>query len=410
MKIVWKWILWGAIIVIFGNCNNAPTEEELKLIETGKTAKLVNKPDPEKVRMRDFLKQYEQFISAKFEELDLPGAAYAVVKDGEVVRINTFGVRKKGEEEPVDEHTVFRLASVSKGFAAVLAGLLVDQGYIDWNDKIKEYLPKFRLRSSKQTDAITIRHTLSHTTGLKEYSGARLIYKDLSCASILRGLHSANIETEPAKKFAYQNAIFSAIGEIGRSTTKLSYSDLLDSMIIKPLGMSDASSSYKSMMAIENKGFPHIFSKRKGWRSVNIRKKWYNVGPAAGINASISDMAIWLQAMLGHREDVIPKGVLNEIFKPHISINDDSKYYETWFPGLSHAWYGMGWRIFNYKSHKIVYHGGFVRGYRPEIGFCPQEDIGIVFLTNASKNELSTMCVHAFFEMYFAPRITNNVS
>jgi beta-lactamase class C len=109
--------------------------------------------------------------------------------------------------------------------------------------------------------------------------------------------------------------------------------------------------------------------------------------------------------MLGHHPTVIPKSVLNEIFKRHIPINEDSKYYETWAPGLSDAYYGLGWRIFNYKKHKIIYHGGFVRGYRPEMGFCPKEDIGIVFLTNASKNKLSTTCVHAFFEMYFAPRV-----
>lgn len=407
VKLVLKWIFLISLFLIFSNCNNnqATAEEELRLKKEGQTARLINKPDPEEVRMRDFLEQYDTFITNKFEQLDLPGLAYAIVKDGEVVLMRTHGVREKGEEELIDEHTTFRLASISKGFAAVLAGLLVDQGYIDWNDKLTTHLPTFKLRSTAQTEALTIRHTLSHTTGLKEYSGASLIYKDWSCGSILRGLRNVKIEEKPAKVFAYQNAIFSAISEIGKATTDLSYGRLLDSMIFNPLEMTDASSSYKAMMSNENKAIPHVFSNRKGWSSVNIRKKWYNVGPAAGVNASISDMAIWLQAMLGHHPDIIPESVLGEIFKPHIPINEDSKYYETWSPGLTDAYYGMGWRIFNYKKHKIVYHGGFVRGYRPEMGFCPTEDIGIVFLTNASKNDLSSACVHAFFEMYFAPRV-----
>lgn len=405
MKLVLKWVWLMGLLVIFSNCNNSSSEEDMRLRKEGETARLINQPDPEELRMKDFIHQYDTFIAHKFEALDLPGLAYVIVKDGEVVSMRTHGVQKKGKEALIDEHTVFRLASLSKGFAAVLAGLLVDQGYIDWNDKLKSHLPNFRLRSSSQSDALTIRHTLSHTTGLKEYSGTRLINKELSCASILRGLKNARIEAKPAKVFAYQNAIFSAISEIGKSTTDLSYERLLDSMIFKPLAMIDASASYKSMMANNNKAIPHTFSKRRGWTSAKIRKKWYNVGPAAGVNASISDMAIWLQAMLGHRPDIIPESVLSEIFKPHIPINEDSKYYETWAPGLTNAYYGMGWRIFNYKQHKIVYHGGFVRGYRPEIGFCPNEDIGIVFLTNASKNDLSTICVHAFFEMYFAPRV-----
>jgi beta-lactamase class C len=406
VKLVLKWIFLMSLLIIFSNCNNDPSEADLRLKKEGQTARLINQPDPEELRMRDLIEQYDTFITHKFEELDLPGLAYAIVKDGEVLSVRTYGVQEKGEEGLIDEHTVFRLASISKGFAATLAGLLVDQDYIGWDDTVSTHLPKFRLRSSSQTDEVTIRHTLSHTTGLKEYSGASLIYKDLSCASILYGLKNARIEAKPAKVFAYQNAIFSAISEIGKSTTGLSYGSLLDSMIFNPLEMTDASSSYKSMMANDNRAIPHVFSSKKGWSSVDIRKKWYNVGPAAGVNASISDMAIWLQAMLGHRPDVIPESVLGEIFKRHIPINDDSKYYETWAPGLSDAYYGLGWRIFNYKKHKIVYHGGFVRGYRPEMGFCPSEDIGIVLLTNASKNELSTICVHAFFEMYFAPRVS----
>lgn len=406
VKLVLKWILLMSLLIIFSNCNNnSPSEEDLRLEKKGQTAQLINEPDPEEVRMRDLVQQYDTFIASKFEELNLPGLAYAIVKNGEVISVRTHGVQEKGKEGLIDEHTVFRLASISKGFAATIAGLLVDQGYIDWDDNVTTYLPKFKLRSSAQTDALTIRHTLSHTTGLKEYSGVSLINKNLSCARILRGLKSAKIEAKPAKVFAYQNAIFSTISEIGKSTTDLSYGSLLDSLIFNPLEMTDASSSYKSIMANENRAIPHVFSKRRGWNSVKIRKKWYNVGPAAGVNASISDMAIWLQAMLGHHPNVVSKSVLNEIFKRHIPINEDSKYYETWAPGLSDAYYGLGWRIFNYKKHKIVYHGGFVRGYRPEMGFCPKEDIGIVFLTNASKNELSTICVHAFFEMYFAPRV-----
>jgi beta-lactamase class C len=406
VKLVLKWIVLMSLLIIFSNCNNSnPSEEDMRLIEKGQTARLINEPDPEEVRMRDLIQQYDTFIANRFDELDLPGLAYAIVKDGEVVSMRSYGVQEKGEEGLIDEHTVFRLASLSKGFAATLAGLLVDQGYIGWNDKITTHLPKFQLRSAAQTDALTIRHTLSHTSGLKEYSGASLIYKDLSCASILSGLKNARIEEKPAKVFAYQNAIFSAISEVGKATTDLSYGTLLDSMIFRPLAMTDASSSYKSMMTNENRAIPHTFSSSKGWSSVSIRKKWYNVGPAAGVNASISDMAIWLQAMLGHHPTIIPEAVLGEIFKPHIPINEDSKYYETWAPGLANAYYGMGWRIFDYKKHKIVYHGGFVRGYRPEMGFCPNEDVGIVFLTNASKNELSTTCVHAFFEMYFAPRV-----
>jgi beta-lactamase class C len=166
--------------------------------------------------------------------------------------------------------------------------------------------------------------------------------------------------------------------------------------------MEDASLGYNSMANRKNKAMPHTYSSRYGWTSKgSIRTKWYNVAPAAGMNASISDMAIWLQAMLGHRPEVVSKYVLNEIFVPHIAINSDSKYYETWAPGITQGWYGLGWRIFDYNNTRVVYHGGYLRGFRPEMGFCPSEDVGIVMLTNASKNDLSTMCIPTFFKLYF---------
>lgn len=407
MRAIWQYTVWMMTVITIGACNNAPTPEELSLAEQGKSAILINQPDPEEERIQQLVEEYKLYMDSMIAEYNLPGAAYAIVKNGNVVAMETYGVRKNGKPELIDEHTVFRLASVSKGFASTLAGLLVDQGYIDWNDPIKEHLPKFKLRSSYHTDHVTIRHTLSQTTGLKEYAGSSAIYRNWEYSKILRSLRSAGIEEKPAKVYAYQNAIYSAISEVAKATTDMSYEMLLDSMIFGPLGMDDAHTGYKSMIKAENKAYPHVLAKRKRWKSANIRKNWYNVAPAAGINASITDMSVWLQAMLGHHADVIPDDVRKEIFKRHIPINDDSKYYETWYPGLSEAFYGMGWRVFNYKNNEIVYHGGYVRGFRPEMGFCPKEDVGIVFLTNASKNDLSSMCVHAFYEMYFAPKIAS---
>ena len=395
-------------IVVFINliaCLNSPQNEESKLILKGKKAVLLNLPDPENTHMLNVVKQYETFISSKIKEFQLPGVAYAIVKNGEIKSIKTYGHRKNGSLDSINKHTVFRLASISKGFSSVLAGLLVDKGYIGWNDKIKDHLPHFRLKKSSNTEKLTLRHTLSQTSGLIKYAGSSLIYQGLSYPNILRKMCNVNIETEPATVYAYQNAMFSVISEVAKSATKYTFEQLLDSLLFVPLGMTDASVGYNAMVNTKNKGFPHVLSRKK-WKSANIRKNWYNVAPAAGINASISDMAIWLKTMLGHKTDIVPQKVLDEIFTPHIPMNEDSDYYEIWFPGLSQASYGMGWRIFDYNNHKIVYHGGFVRGFRPEMGFCPKEDVGIVFLTNSSKNELSTNCVRAFFDLYFAPRLS----
>lgn len=388
-------LLWACQMVI--------PDKEGSLNETGATRtemSQVIKQQP-KVNMPQFLASYDAFIRRKMDSLKLPGLAYAVVKDGEVVALKTYGVCRKGRSTLIDEHTTFRLASISKGFASVLAGLLVEKGYFYWDDPIKKHLPNFRLKNNLHTNTVTLRHTLSHTTGLTEYAGVSLIYKDLSCSSLLKGLYNSSIAAAPSDSFTYQNAIYSAIDVIAKRVTNKKYSKLIDSFLLEPLGMKDASLGYSNMVARKNKALPHTYSRRYGWSSGTIRNKWYNVAPAAGMNASISDMVIWMQAMLGHRPDIISKNILNEIFTPHIMINNDSKYYETWAPGITQGWYGLGWRIFDYNDTRVVYHGGYVRGFRPEMGFCPSEDIGIVLLTNASKNELSTLCIPTFFNRYF---------
>ncbi len=389
---------------LFWACQMAAPDGEGSLNETGtaraEPLEVVEQKPP--VDMDKVLADYDAFIRSKMDSLRLPGLAYAVVKDGKIVAIKTYGVRQKGRSALVDEHTTFRLASISKGFAAVLAGLLVEQGYLYWDDPVKKHIPSFRLKDNLHTSTVTLRHTLSHTTGLTEYAGVSLIYKDLSCASLLRGLRYSSIAAAPSDSFTYQNAIFSAIDVIAKAVTQKSYSKLVDSLLLEPLGMADASTGYRNMVARQNKAMPHTHSRRYGWSSSgSIRNKWYNVAPAAGVNASISDMAIWMQAMLGHRPDIISKQVLKEVFTPHVMINNDSKYYETWAPGITQGWYGLGWRVFDYNDTRVVYHGGYVRGFRPEMGFCPSEDVGIVLLTNSSKNDLSTLCIPAFFNRYF---------
>lgn len=404
MKLVHSAIIVCFILFAALSCNNSPSEAEIEQAAKAKEATLINQPDPYQERLSKVAQQYDKYIQQKMQEYQLPGLAYALVKDGEVLSMRSYGYRKVGTKDSIDEHTSFRLASVSKGFAAVLAGLLVDKGLVKWDDKIIDHLPSFRLSTSDNTQNISLRHTLSQTSGLRKYAGGSYIYQGLSYPSILKKMRYAKVDEAPGEVFAYQNAIFSVIHQLAKKVTSQSYESLMDTLLFAPLQMQDASLGYKKMIRRENKGLPHIRSKKR-WKASNIRKSWYNVPPAAGVNASVNDMAIWLNAMLGHYPEIVPSSVLKEIFRPHIPINEDSDYYQTWFPGLNQASYGMGWRIFDYNKHQIIYHGGFVRGYRPEIGLCPKEDVGVVFLTNASKNDLSSACIKAFFDIYFAPEL-----
>jgi len=121
--------------------------------------------------------------------------------------------------------------------------------------------------------------------------------------------------------------------------------------------------------------------------------------PAAGVNASISDMSQWLLALLGYRPEQLPDTVRNTLATPLIYTPLKARYTRYWKP-FRERYYSLGWRIYHYQDRTIVYHGGYIRGYRAEIGFCPEEDVGIAFLQN-SPNGLASKCVPAFFDLFF---------
>lgn len=358
--------------------------------------------DQDSIRISFLLEEYKQFISLNKEALSLPGLAYAIVRNGEVIAIETMGYRNINTRDSIDANTVFRLASVSKGFAAVLAAIFVDKSWLSWEDRLKNYMPYLRLKNQSNEQNVTIRHSLSHTTGLKQYAGSSWISKHMNLRQILKKLRLMPVEHPVGQVFSYQNAIYSSIAEISKVITGHSYEKMCDSLIFKPLKMNNASVGFDPEFNQKNVAYPHTYRKGR-WIPHPVKDRWYNVQPAAGVNASITDMSKWLLALMGNREDVLNKKMLKELYTPQVPINADSDYFLTWAPGLEKAYYGLGWRIFDYFDKRIIYHGGFIRGFRPEIGFCPEENIGIVFLTNASRNELSSICIKTFFDLYFMP-------
>lgn len=361
----------------------------------------ISEEERQAIHLEEVLAKFQAYVEVTMDTLNLPSVAYAIVKDGKVIQQYVKGSRRLGTQDSINENTIFRTASISKSFAAVLASVLVDKGLFDWEDSIKTLEPNFRLKSSSHAKKITVRHILSHTSGLRKYALSRTIQSGKSFREVFKALREASIEAQPGEIYAYQNAIYSVISNVVKRKTGYSYEKMLDSLIFKPLNMPTACTGYKGMMATENRASPHIKKSKTEWRPVDVRTKWYNVMPAAGVNASLADMTIWLKAMLGEYPDVISKQALADVFKPNIPMNEDSDYYENWAPGIAQASYAMGWRSFDFRGKQIIYHGGWVRGYRPEMGFCPKEGIGLVLLTNSNRNNLSTFCMPTFFKLYF---------
>jgi len=351
-----------------------------------------------------FIKNYHSFIEAEIDTTGNVGAAVAIVCGDSLLFIQPYGVKSAGTTDSVNVNTIFRLASVSKGFAGVLAAKMEAEGKLDLDANVKSYLPGIRLKDSFSTDSLTIKHTLNHTSGLVPHAYDNLIEAHVPMSEIIDRLNVVDIAAKPGEVYGYQNVMYSMIDTILQVKTGNTYSSLLNTELFKPLGMNSASADFESLSDSCNLALPHVYTK-KGAAALKPNKRYYNMAPAAGVNASISDMGEWLMALLGNRTGVLDENTLKSITTPTVQTPLRRKYYWRW-KGVEEKYYSLGWRIYTYRGYDIIYHGGYVKGYRAEISFCPELNAGVVFLQN-SPNRLSSESMPVFWDMYFNEFVEN---
>jgi beta-lactamase class C len=332
---------------------------------------------PPHLEIEEIIHEYDSLITAEIKASGTVGAAVAVVYRNEVVYSKCFGVKKSHTKDSIDQHTIFRLASVSKPISGVLAGILADEQVIGFDDKVADYIPGLKLKNQKVTEELTIRNLLTHTTGLSAHAYDDLVEQKVPISQIMNKLYLANTPAMPGQVYAYQNVMFSLLDTIVACKTGKSYCEVLKEKVFIPFGMNDACTGFESFRDNENKALPHT-----GTTPIKLNDRYYNTTAAAGINASISDMKNFLLALLGNSNSALNENVEETIFTPYVQTALSPGYFSQWEKVDSKA-YGIGWRIVDYKGRQIAYHGGFVKGYRAEIALCKDEQVGIVYLSNS---------------------------
>jgi len=312
----------------------------------------------------------------------VPGLAIAVVHGDRVVLARGYGRTGGRDGERIDADTVFRIASLSKGFAGTLAAQLVEDGVLRWDMPLSQQLPTFQLADAAGSAQLTVRDVLAHRMGLKFHTFDRDLEDGAPYPLLAARLGSAPLLCPPRECFGYQNVAFSLIGDVVFAVTGDFYTRLVEKRLFAPLGMEDSTFGRDGLESSERWARPHVRAGR-GWTAVRPRENYYRVPPAAGINASVADMARWASAQLGHRPDVLSQALLTDLHAPVVRTRDQlggSPWRRT---RLRDAHYGTGWRVFDYAGETAVYHAGAVQGYRAMIGLLPRRDVGIVVLWNS---------------------------
>jgi CubicO group peptidase (beta-lactamase class C family) len=328
----------------------------------------------------------DAYIGQAREAWEVPGLAVAVVKDGRTVMARGYGIRDVRARDAVDEHTLFAIASNTKAFTAAALAMLVDEGRLAWDDRVRQHLPWFELYDPYISSEMRIRDLLSHRSGLGTFSGDLLWYgTPYSAEEVVRRARFLPATGPFRASYGYSNIMFIAAGEVIRAVSGQRWDEFVAERIARPLGMSRTVYATAALAGRENVATPHGL-----WEGRLVPFDWYNwdaMGAAGGIISSAGEMAEWLKLQL--RNGVTLDG--DTLFRPaqgwmmwtvHTPLAVARAGREL-YPTTNFRGYGLGWSLNDYRGRLLASHGGGYDGMYSRVVLVPEENLGVVVLTNS---------------------------
>lgn len=352
----------------------------------------------------DKLKEIDAYAEKTRQDWNVPGIAVAIVKDDKVVFAKGYGVRELGKPEKVDENTLFAIASNSKAFTTASLAILIDEKKLSWDDKVVKYLPEFQMYNPYVTSELTIRDLVSHRSGLDTFSGDLLWYEtNYNADEILRRVRFLKPKSSFRSQFGYQNLMFITAGKVIERVSGKTWSQFVSERILTPLGMSRTTTSVKNLK--DNYSMPHNESggKLRVLHSGNVD----GADAAAGLNSSVADVAKWLRLQLGRGnfegKQIFSQQQLGEMWSPQ-TILRINPFPAKDAPTRLFSAYGLGWFLNDYLGRKVVSHGGGLDGMISQTAMMPEENLGLVVLTN-SETGVNTIVQNKIFDVFLdAPK------
>jgi CubicO group peptidase (beta-lactamase class C family) len=352
--------------------------------------------------LEERLREIDAYAAKAGQDWRVPGFSLAVVKDDRVVFAKGYGVRELGRAEPVDKDTLFAVASNTKAFTAAALATLVDEGKLNWDDPVTKYLPWFQLSDPYVTREMTVRDLLSHRSGLATFGGDLLWYETTyPREEILRRVRHLRPVHPFRARYGYQNIMFLAAGEIVPAVTGKSWDDYVRERFFAPLGMARSNTTLKQLKASQNVATPH----NEVGGQVRV-VKYSNVdaaGGAAAINSTAAEMAEWVRLQLGRGtyqgRKIFSAAAAREMWTPHAVVSGVSESAERFNPTVHFNLYGLGWFLSDYRGRKVVTHSGGLDGMTSRVALLPEENLGVVVLTN-SETPLQSFLWYKVFDVF----------
>ena len=328
--------------------------------------------------------EIDKLVANTMETFDVPGIAVAVLKDGETILMKGYGVRSLDTKVPMDEKTLFGIASNSKAFTAAGLGILKQEGKLDWDDRVIDYIPEFRLYNPYVTDDFRIRDLLCHRSGMGLGAGDLMIWPDgtdFTRQDVINNLKHLNQVSPFRTKYDYDNLLYIVAGEIIAKVSGKSWEVFIKEKILNPLGMEKSASSYLRLKDTSNVIAPH--ASVEGKVQVVSRTTSELMNAAGGIYSSVDEMSKWAYYLLQQSKNksdnqILEVQTIQELWSPQtiIPVRNPGTY-NTHF-----AAYGLGFRLADEKGYKVVSHTGGLAGMVTKMTLIPELNLAIIVLTN----------------------------
>lgn len=335
-------------------------------------------------------------IEEELERFGIPGAGAVVVVDGDIALTRGFGHRDAERGLEVTTDTLFPIASTTKSFTAAVLAILVDDGVLEWDRPVRDYLPDFELMDPLVTQQMTVRDMLSHRTGLGRHEMAWMMagHGEIPRGEFVKLLRHLPFSAGFRQQFGYNNLMYMTAGYLPEVVVGRTWEELVEERLLGPLGMTSTSFTLVDSTELDDRSVGH--TERDGAIvEVPYRDEIIAVAPSGSINSSISDMGRWLSMNVnGGRhegEQLISEGCLRELWTTAIPMPEESL---PW-PETRVVGYGMGWVVEYFHGRKMLWHNGGLDGVKSIVAVMPAEKLGVAVLTNRFPTMAPEAIAHA---------------
>lgn len=331
----------------------------------------------------------DAYVQQALTNWEIPGAAVCVVKDGKVIVMKGYGVKEKNGSDRVDEHTLFMIGSNTKAFTATAISMLASKKRMNLDDKVQQWMPSFKLRDEWISKNILVKDLLCHRLGFETFQGDFTYWtSNLTRQQVIAKMEKVKPLYAFRDQWGYCNAAFLTAGELIPKVTGVSWESFMHDSIFKPLGMNRTLALSADLPAATNTAKPHTLNHQ--YETIKVDFPMIdNLAPAGSISSSVNDMSKWVMMLLNNGKldgkTIIPANAIPATRTPHSVLGKRGAFR---YNRSHYSMYGLGWFLGEYEGREIVSHTGGVNGFVTAVTLVPEENLGIIILTNTDQNNL----------------------